>query len=297
MTEFFQLFVNGLTAGAVLAISAVGITLIYGLLNIANFAHGDYLTLAAFAAFGFNVLLGAHIIIATLAAVATIAIFAVALEVIFWRPLRRRGARNFISLFLSSLGLALVIRYSLFLVAGPSSRSFAVDRFSVVELFGVRLSQSALIGIVITVIAMLSVGALLAYSTVGRTVRALGDNPSLAAVSGIDPNRITLHAWVIAGSLAGVAGVIQALVLTSFDANMGGTFILAMYVAVILGGIGDAYGALVAGLVVGTLTELSTWTVLAGGIDPRYKPIVLFSILAVVLVFRPYGILGRERLR
>jgi branched-subunit amino acid ABC-type transport system permease component len=296
MTEFFQLVLNGIVSGSVLAISALGITIIYGLLRIANFAYGDYLTLGAFMAFWVNVSLGQSLILATLFAVVAIALFSLGLEYTFWRPLRRRGA-DFVSLFLSSLGLALVLRYAIFLVVGPESRSYDVDQFAVDTFFGLRLARGATIGIVITVVTILAIGLLLAYTTIGRSLRAVGDDPRLAAASGIDPDRVVVHAWLLAGALAGLAGVIQALIFVAFDGNMGGTLILSMYVAVILGGIGDPYGALLGGLAVGVLTELSTWQVLAGGVDPRYKPVVAFVMLGVALIVRPYGVFGRARLR
>lgn len=295
MTEFTQLVLNGLVSGSVLALSAVGITLIYGLLRIANFAYGEYLTFGAYVALIFNVGLGQSIVVATLAAVVATALFSVVLEYTFWRPVRRRGA-DFVALFLASLGLALILRYLIFLIAGPETRSLAVNPYTVDTLFGLRLSRSASIGVVITVLTMVGVGLLLAYTTVGRSIRAVGEDRNLAAVSGVDPDRVTLYAWVLAGGLAGLAGVIQALIFTVFDPNMGGTLILSMYVAVILGGIGDAYGALIGGLAVGVLTELSTWEALGGGVDPRYKPVVAFVALAAALIFRPYGIFGRARL-
>lgn len=295
MTELIQLVLNGLVSGSVLALSAVGITLIYGLLRIANFAYGEYLTFGAYMALVVNVGLDQSIVVATLVAVVATALFSVGLEYTFWRPVRKRGA-DFVALFLASLGLALVLRYTIFLVAGPETRSLAVDPYAVDTFVGLRLSRSASIGVAITVMTMVAVGLLLAYTTIGRSIRAVGEDRNLAAVSGVDPDRVTLHTWILAGGLAGLAGVIQALIFTVFDPNMGGTLILSMYVAVILGGIGDAYGALIGGLGVGVLTEVSTWEALAGGVDPRYKPVVAFVVLAFALIVRPYGLFGRARL-
>lgn len=296
MSDFFQLVLNGLVAGSVLAISALGITIIYGLLRIANFAYGDYLTFGAFIAFFVNVTVGSNIVLATLVAILATAGLAIALEFVFWRPLRRRGS-DFVSLFLCSLGLALVLRYAIFLVAGPETRSYKVDQFAVDRFFGLTLAHSATIGIVITILTMVGVGLLLAYTTIGRSLRAVGDDAHLAASSGINPDRVIVHAWILAGGLAGLAGVVQGLTFVAFDGNMGGALVLSMFVAVILGGIGDPYGALIGGLAVGVITELSTWEALAGGVDPRYKPVVAFVILGAALIVRPYGVFGRARLR
>jgi branched-subunit amino acid ABC-type transport system permease component len=124
-------------------------------------------------------------------------------------------------------------------------------------------------------------------------MRALSENPSLASVSGVDTDRIVVYTWALAGGLAGLAGVLQGLIQSSFDPNMGLALLLPVFAAVILGGIGSAYGALVGGLLLGIAMEVSTWSALAGGISPIWKPVVSFVVLLLVLIARPTGLFGR----
>jgi branched-subunit amino acid ABC-type transport system permease component len=219
----------------------------------------------------------------------------VGLDFALWRPLRARRA-NFMSLFLASIGLALVLRQAIFLAWGPQPRAFDVDPFKVYTLGSVRLSGAQVIAIVVAVVAIVLVGLLLSFTTLGRTMRAVADDRSLAAVAGIDTGRVVLATWVLSGALAAIAGVLAGLVQSTFDPNFGFTLLLPVFAAVVLGGIGNPYGALAGGFLLGIVTELSTWEGFGGGVDPVYKPVVAFAVLIVVLLARPQGILGRARL-
>ena len=127
-------------------------------------------------------------------------------------------------------------------------------------------------------------------------MRALADDPALASVAGVNVDRVVVYTWLLAGALAGLAGVLQGLVLASFTPNTGFQLLLPIFAAVVLGGIGSAYGALAGGLLLGVAMELSTWDVLGGGVDPVYKPVVAFVLLIAVLLVRPQGIFGKARL-
>ena len=247
MSELLQLAANGLVTGSILAIGAVGVSLVYGVLRIVNFAHGEYLVFGAYVAFAVNVGWNGHMVAAALAAVAATAALAAGLEFALWRPLRRRGAGVF-SFFIAAIGLALVIRHVVFLVGGAQPRRYDVDPFQVYELGPIRLSQSQLIAIAIASSAIVLVGLLLARTMLGKAMRALADNRALAAVAGIDVDRIIVFTWLLAGGLAGLAGLLQALVLNAFTPNFGFAVLLPIFAAVVLGGIGSAYGALVGGL-------------------------------------------------
>ena len=294
MSELLQLVVNGLVNGSVVALAAVGVSLVYGMLRIVNFAHGDYLTAGAYAA----VLATSHglgmVAAALLAGVAGL-VLAVALEFALWRPLRRKGA-GFMSLFLASIGLALVLRNVLFLVATAVPRSYPVDVFQVYAVGPIRISQSQSIAVASAFGVIALVAVLLARTTLGRSMRALADDAVLAAVTGIRVDRVVVATWALAGVLAGIAGVLAALVQSSFDPNVGFALLLAVFAAVVLGGIGSAYGALLGGLVLGVLTEVATWTELAGGVNPVYKPVVAFAVLIAALLVRPQGFFGRARI-
>jgi branched-subunit amino acid ABC-type transport system permease component len=291
---FLQLLVNGLVTGSVFAIAAVGVSLIYGILRLVNFAYGDVMAYGACMAFLFNVTLGLQMVLSTALAMVATAVLSVTLELVLWRPLRARGA-GFMSLFLASIGLALILRQMLLLVAGPQSRAYDVNPYKVYVIGSVRLSGSQAIAIAVAVVAIVLVGVLLSSTSLGRTMRAVADDRALAAVAGIDTGRVIVLTWIVSGLLAGLAGVLAALVQSTFDPNFGFALLLPVFAAVVLGGIGSPYGALLGGFVLGVVTELSTWGGFFGGVNSVYKPVVAFAILIGVLLVRPQGLLGRAR--
>jgi neutral amino acid transport system permease protein len=291
---FWQLVANGLVTGSVIAIAAVGVSLVYGILRLVNFAYGDFMAFGALAAYAFNGPLGVGMIPATVLGMLATAVLSLVLDLALWRPLRARRA-GFMSLFLASIGLALVLRQVLLLAYGPQPQTYKVDQFKVYVIGSVRLSEPQLITIVGAAVAICAVGVFLSRSTLGRTMRALADDRALAAIAGIHVGRVITYTWVISGLLAGLAGVLAGLVQSSFDPNFGFQLLLPVFAAVVLGGIGSAYGALAGGLVLGLAMELSTWPSLLGGVNPVYKPVVAFAILAAALMVRPQGLFGRAR--
>jgi len=291
---FMQLLANGLVTGSVIALAAAGISIVYGILRLVNFAYGDYMTFGAFAGILFNVKFGLPIVLAAVLAMTATALMSVALEFVLWRPLRAKSA-GFMSLFLVSVGLALVLRHVIYLVAGPQPRTYAVDPYKVYVIGSARLSGAQGIAIVVAAVGIVLVGLLIAGTGVGRMMRALADDLPLAAVAGVRTGRVIVAAWIVSGLLAGLAGVLAGLVQTSFDPQLGFTLLLPIFAAVVLGGIGNVYGALAGGLALGLAMELSTWTELAGGGNPTYKPVVAFGALVLVLLLRPQGLFGRAR--
>jgi neutral amino acid transport system permease protein len=291
---FLQLVANGLVTGSVYAIAAVGVSLVYGLLRLVNFAYGDLMAFGALIAFGVNGPLHQSMVLAALAGMAATAALALLLDVILWKPLRARRA-GFMSLFLASIGLALVLRQTLLFFAGSGPRSYHVDPYRVFVLSSVRLSEAQVITIATAAATIVAVGLFLALTTTGRVLRAMADDRALAAVAGIDVGRATRIAWIISGLLAGLAGVLAALIEYSFDPNFGFQLLLPVFAAVVLGGIGSAYGALAGGLALGLAQEVSTWSGFVGGVNPVYKPVVAFTVLAVALLIRPQGLFGRAR--
>lgn len=294
MSELLQLLANGLVTGSIISIGAVGLTLVYGILRIVNFAHGEYLTFGAFMAFLVNVTWGGDMVLAVAFAIAATALLGVMLEFVLWRPMRNKGA-GIISLFITSIGVALVVRHVIFIQWGAQPRRYDVDVFQVYD-FGIfRLSLSQVVAIALAFSAIILVGIMLARTTLGKSMRALSDDPGLASVAGIDVDRVVIYTWILGAGLAGLGGVLQGLVQTSFNPNMGFTLLLPIFAAVILGGIGSPYGALAAGVLLGLFMELSTWDVLAGGIRAVYKPAVAFALLILILLVRPQGVLGKAR--
>ena len=279
---------NGLSLGAVYALGAVGLTLVYGILRLVNFAHGDFLTFGAYMGYLVNVTWGMPLVLGIFFAMAMTALLGVFLERVMWGPMRARGA-GVLQLLLMSIGLALVIRYVVQYAWGTEIRFLDVNVTATVEFLGVRLGRTALIVIVVGIVTLVVIGLMLRYALLGKRMRALSDNLELAETSGIDTSRVILWTWIFAGGLAGLAGVMAASV-TDIRPELGFELLLPIFAAVVLGGIGDAFGALAAGLVLGVVIEWSTLV-----IDARWKIFIGFVVLILALIIRPQGIFGRAK--
>jgi neutral amino acid transport system permease protein len=293
VNQLLQLVFNGLVTGAILAIAAAGASLVWGVLRIGNFAHGDYMALGAFVAWALNGMLGLDLTTAAVAAIVATALFAVIVDRLALRPMRGRGLT---SVFIVTVGVSFVIRNTLFIVFGSGARTFSIDQSMVYLVGPLRVAPGQAITVVVTTIAIFALGWLLAYTNIGRSMRAVAENSDLAAVTGVDTDRLASVTWLISGALAGLAGVCLGLVQGTFDANMGAYILFLLFTAVVLGGIGSAYGALCGGLVLGLVMEVSTWRGFAGGLEPRYKLVLAFGVLIALLLVRPQGIFGKARL-
>ena len=212
----------------------------------------------------------------------------VASERVMWAPMRARGA-GLLQLLLMTIGLAFLIRYSIQFAWGTEIRSLDVNAVATVEFLGLRIGRTELVVIVVGFTVLIAIGLMLKYSLLGKQMRALADNLDLAETTGIDTSRVILLTWLFAGALAGLAGVLAGA-LTDVRPGLGFALLLPIFAAVVLGGIGDAFGALVGGIVLGLVTEWSTLL-----IDFRWKTAVGFAVLIIVLIIRPQGIFGRAR--
>lgn len=294
MTQLLQLAFFGIALGSVLALAAVGVSLVYGGLKIINFAHGDYMTLGAFLGVGIDSGLHLGMPLGIIVAVLGTALFSVLVELLVWRPLRARRA-PLLSMFVSAIGLALVLRQGILFAAGGGFVQFDVNAYSVYRISGLRLPVEQVTALAIAVVAIAALCLMLARTPLGKAIRGLSDNAELTAISGIDPGRLAVVVWALAGGLAGLSGVLLGLVESSFDTNLGWDQLLTIFCAVVLGGIGSAYGAVLGGLVLGLLLELSSWSGFAGGVPTSYELVVPFVALVVILLVRPSGLLGRSR--
>jgi neutral amino acid transport system permease protein len=290
--QLAQLFVNGLITGTILALTGVGATLVFGIQRIANFAHGEYLTFAAYIGLLLNVAYGQSLVVATIGAMLATALLAVAIHLAVLRPL---GGRGLVTTSLVTVGIGLMLRDAVFIVAGPQIRQLGIDQKAVFDLGIVRISPGQAVAVAITIIVAPAVAFLLAGTSIGKSMRAAADNRDLAAISGIDLDRIATQVWLLAGALAGIGGIMFAVVQGTFDPNLGFQVLFLIFTTVVLGGIGSAYGALGAGFVLGLVMELSTWSGFYGGLEPRFKPVIAFVALIGLLLYRPQGLFGKAR--
>ncbi len=283
-----QTGLNRLSLGAIYSLGAVGLTLVYGILKLVNFAHGDFLTFGAYMAYLVNVTWGAPLVVAIFWAMIATALLGLLFERLLWGPMRRHHA-GFLQLILMSIGLAFLLRAIVQWFWSTDIRTLDINTTNSVDLLGLRIGQTELIVVVVGVGVLFAVGLILRLTILGKQMRALSDNLELAETTGIDTRRVILYTWIFAGALAGLAGVLAGG-LTNLRPEMGFELLLPIFAATILGGIGDAFGALAAGLVLGVVTEWSTLL-----IDARWKTAVGFLVLVIVLVVRPQGIFGKAK--
>ncbi|MCU1454554.1 MAG: High-affinity branched-chain amino acid transport system permease protein LivH [Acidimicrobiales bacterium] len=281
---------QGLKLGLILAVAAVGLSLVFGVTGLVNFAHAELVTFGALAAYLVNQGFGWPFLVAAPLGVLAGAAFAWTHERILWRPLRHRRLAG-LSMMVVSIGLSIALRNILQIVAGADPlgyRAGGVRRAVKVGPIGLPPNDWYLSGACIVV--LVAIVLLLKRTRLGMAVRAVADNPDLAASSGISVDRIIGKVWLLCGALAGLGGILYGLSYkVQFD--MGFTVLLSLFAAVVLGGLGSAYGAILGALVIGTVQEASgLW------IDTDYKFVIALSVLILVLLFRPQGILGsRER--
>ena len=283
-----QTALNGMTLGSIYALGAVGLTLVYGILKLVNFAHGDFLTFGAYMAFLVNVTWGAPLIVAVFWAMAATALLGVLTERVMWGPMRRKGA-GLLQLLLMSVGLAFVLRSTIQWFWGTEIRTLDVNVVDSVTFLGLRIGRTELIVVIVGIAVLVCVGLMLRYSLLGKQMRALSDDLDLAETAGVDTRRVIFYTWLFSGALAGLAGVLAGA-LTNLRPELGFELLLPIFAAVVLGGIGDAFGALLAGMVLGVIIEWSTLF-----IDARWKVTVGFLALIIALIIRPQGIFGKAK--
>lgn len=285
MDDLLQTTINGLASGSIYALGAIGLSLVYAILKLVNFAHGDFMTLGGYVAFAVNVSWGMPLVVAIVAAIAAVAALGLVTEATIWRPMRKRGA-GVMQMLLLSIGLAFVVRNALLFFAGGESRLLRVDNTASYDIGIGRISLLQVIVIAVAGVALVGVALMLTHTYVGKSMRALSDSFDLAEVSGINTRRVVTYTWILGGGLAGLAGVLAAI-FTNLTPNMGWTLLLGIFAAIILGGIGNPFGALVGGLALGLVQEWST-----NFVAPTYKEAIGFAVLILALLFRPNGLLG-----
>lgn len=282
--------VDGVVFGLILAVASIGLSLVFGTTKLVNFAHGEMVTFGAIAAW-FLSSDGERlpVVVAGLIVVVLGGLVGADQELGLWRPLRKRRTGQF-QILVISIGLSIAARQALLIWFGTGDRryrQYAIQRDSW-SLGPLSINARDVSLIAICVVVLVAVALMLQYTRVGKALRAVSDNPDLAASSGINVSRIILFVWVLAGALAAGGGVLQG-VAARIDYLMGFQLLLLMFAAVILGGLGTAYGAMVGGLIVGLTTELSTlW------VSPELKTVAALAVLILVLLVRPQGLLGSK---
>ena len=287
--QLVQRLVSGLNFGLLLALAAIGLSLIFGTTGLSNFAHAELITFGALMVLTFGVNLAWPLWAAIIVALVLSAALGWTLDATIWKPLRRRGV-GLIQLMIVSIGLSLALRYTYqFFYGGSTSQLPGATLPSEIRFGAVALSWVDIVSMLVSIVVLLAVGYFLLRTRIGKATRAVSDNSSLAAASGIDVDRVIRIVWVIGALLAGLSGILWAYFRPGVSWDMGFQILLLVFAAVTLGGLGTAFGALVGSLIVGLFVEVSTlW------IPSDMKYVGALVILILVLLFRPQGILGRR---
>jgi len=307
LVEFFislpELTVYGIVLGSIISVGAIGLTLVYGIIRFANFAHGDLMATGAYVAlfmvtgvlgwigisdsnFG-SLSFGWRMLIAFPVAMAVVGGVAIALDRILYRKLRAKGS-PFVIMTMSSLGAAFIIRMIILILWGGDSIFYrpGILRPAIEFPVGVKIRPDQIL-ILISVFVLVSLLHLYLQKTkMGKAMRATADNMELALVSGIDTERVIILTWGIGGALAAAGGILYAIDV-QLHPYMGWNFLIPLFAATILGTAGNIYGALVGGLVIGIAQQVSTHFLM-----PTYKPAVAFIFMILILLIRPKGIFG-----
>ena len=287
MSDFLdlQLLINGIAIGSILALAAIGLTLTYGILKLSNFAHGDFMTLGAYLTWLVNNS-GLNIWLSMLIAAAGTIIAMLIAEYLLWKPMRDRRASD-TTLIIISIGLALFLRNGILLIYGGSNQQYLLPVVRALEFGDLRIAYYRLIVVGLAIAAIVALHLILKNTKIGKAMRAVSDNIDLARVSGINVERIVLWTWVITGTLTAFAWAMYGLIAV-VRPNMGWFLILPMFAAVILGGIGNVYGAIAGAFIIGIAQELSVPL-----LGSEYKLGVALAIMIVILLVRPQGLFKR----
>jgi neutral amino acid transport system permease protein len=281
-TQIIQLIVNGIAVGSIIALAAVGLTLTYGILRLSNFAHGDFLTLGAYLTLLLNTL-GLNIWVSMVLAAAGTVLAMLLSEKLLWSRMRSIRA-NSTTLIIISIGLALFLRNGIILLWGGRNQNYNLPITPALDIFGIRVPQNQLLVLALALLAIVALHYLLQNTKIGKAMRAVADDLDLAKVSGIDVDQVIFWTWLIAGTLTSLGGSMYGLI-TAVRPNMGWFLILPLFASVILGGIGNPYGAIAAAFIIGIVQEVSTpW------LGSQYKQGVALLIMILVLLIRPKGL-------
>ncbi|MCC7127212.1 MAG: branched-chain amino acid ABC transporter permease [Microbacteriaceae bacterium] len=282
---------NGLNFGLMLALASIGLSLIYGTTGIAIFSHAEMVTLGAVGAYFFSVFLGWPLWIGIPLALVVSAVAGYTQDLTIWRPLRKRGL-SVVQLMIVSIGFSLALRYLFQFFIGGGTSLLPTDQSTTAKLniIGpINLSIIDMVSMAISILVLAGVAFWLLYTRTGKATRAINDNESLSAASGIDVDKVVRLVWVLGSVLAGLSGVLWAYFRPGIKWDMGWQLLLLIFAAVVLGGLGTAFGALVGSLIIGLLVELTPLWLTA---DIKYVGALV--VLIVVLLFRPQGLLGKK---
>ncbi|MCQ2248924.1 MAG: branched-chain amino acid ABC transporter permease [Treponema sp.] len=291
MDTFLKQFVNGLSLGSIYALIALGYTMVYGIVKLINFAHGDVMMVGAFTGYFILTWLGANpfgLIMAFIGAMVVCALLSLAIERLAYRPLRNAPRLNSL---ITAIAVELILQNAMRVIpfVGPNPRQFPTMETKMLSLGIISFSNIQLIVIISSAVLMLILNYIINYTKTGRAMRAVSYDMGAASLMGVNVNRIIAITFVIGSVLAGAGGVLYATAYPQVDPFMGYIPGLKAFVAAVLGGIGSVPGAMVGGVILGIVETMTK-----AYISSQYADAISYSILILILLVKPAGLLGKK---
>jgi branched-chain amino acid transport system permease protein len=296
MQDFLQHVINGLSLGSIYALIALGYTMVYGILQLINFAHSDVYMIGAFAAYYTAKFAGisekpgiSTLVILLLASMAACSLLGLTIERFAYRPLRKAPKIN---ILITAIGVSLFLEYTGQVVFGADPKVFpsVIEDSVITEWAGIQLKSLDVAVLAVTILMMLALNFLIYKTKIGKAMRAVSTNMNVASLMGVNTDRIIAFTFIVGSSLAGVGSVLVGMKYPKIEPLMGMMIGLKAFVAAVLGGIGSIGGALLGALIMGLSEEM-----VVGYLSSTYRDALAFGILIVILIFRPAGLLGKNR--
>lgn len=291
--EFIQHLINGISLGSIYALIALGYTMVYGILQLINFAHSEVYMVGAFAAYYVGKLTGLDrypgvlaLILLLISAIVACSLLGITIERLAYRPLRKAPKLN---ILITAIGVSLLLQYSGQLIFGADPKLFpeVIKDLPLFSLGDVQVRSLDITILIVSTLVMVGLHFLVHHTKIGTAMRAVSSNASVANLMGINVDRIITYTFVIGSSLAGVASVLVGLKYPKIDPLMGMLFGIKAFVAAVLGGIGSLPGAMLGGVLLGLCEEM-----VVGYLSSTYRDALAFGILILILLVRPAGLLG-----
>ncbi|WP_018702035.1 MULTISPECIES: branched-chain amino acid ABC transporter permease [Sporomusaceae] len=287
LIQVIQQLINGISLGSIYALIALGYTMVYGIIKLINFAHGDIYMVGAYIGFFATTVLGLSFVPALLIAMVGAGLAGMLIEYLAYRPLRFAPK---ISVLITAIGVSLLLEYGGMLVVSPQPRTFpAVFPTETYNLAGIIINNQQVVILVVSLLLMVLLTYVVQYTKIGKAMRAVSFDTEAAQLMGIDSGRIISFTFGIGSALAAAAGVLVGVYYNSIDPLMGIMPGLKAFVAAVLGGIGILPGAMLGGLILGVVEAL-----VSGFISSTFRDAAAFAILILILLFKPSGLLGKN---
>lgn len=284
VAEFPQLLANGLIAGSIYALVAIGYTMVYGILKFINFAHGEIFMVGAYLSYLFIVILGLPIVVGILLSILLTALLGIIIERVAYRPLRHH---NRLHPLITAIGISLLLQSIVQLTFGAEIKSFGYH-LTPITILGASITPLQIVIAVATIVLLLMLYFFIYHTTTGKAVRAAADSYAVAQIVGVNLDRVIMVVFAIGSAMAALAGTLISME-QNLQPTMGIVVGLVAFTAAVVGGIGNIWGAALGGFIIGLLENFGAWFLPSG-----YKGAIAFVVLIIMLFWKPSGLLGEK---